>query len=142
MAAGREARDPVIELVVRQIRNDVQGAGHTGRTGIPGLSSRPLVLLGHPLYDRIIYERTPDLRLVRRAEGANGSSTRVLLENVVSWQWVEPWDRLISIRISYREAAWRGNILHPTNDLLAGGGQVDLQWLNFTMRGGGLGRRW
>ncbi len=142
MAAAREARDPVMEIVVRQLRNDIQGSsGVDGGFGGVDWSSQPLDLVGHARYDRISYRRTSDLRLVRSFVIDGRTVSRDLLHGVVSWRWIDAAG-LLSLQISIRRQPWRGDPLNPSPRTLEPQPLEELQWLSFAMRGEGLAHGW
>lgn len=144
MAASREARDPVVEIAIRQLRNDIQGSGSVDNNGLPTpWSSQPMVLRGHSRYTEIRYERTSDLRLVRtvRDQDKDRGFSRDLLQGVTSWRWAD-LGGLVSLQVSIRQQAWRGDPLNPSPEDLATQPLSDLQWLNFALRGRGLAEGW
>ena len=142
MAASREARDPVVEIAIRQLRNDIQGSGFVDITGVPtDWSSQPMVLRSHPRYSEIRYERTSDLRLVRTVQREGQRVSRDIFHGVTKWRWAN-FGGLVSLRVSIRRQAWRGDPLNPNPDMLSSQPLEDLQWLNFAMRGRGLAAGW
>lgn len=140
MAAAREARDPIVEIAIRQLRNDIQGSGSVDITGLQW-SSQPMVLLSHPRYGKIRYERTSDLRLVRTVRQEGREISRDILHGVTSWRWAD-LGGVVSLRVSIRSQAWRGDPLNPNPDMLRSQPLEDLQWLNFALRGQGLAAGW
>ena len=140
MAASREARDPIVEIAIRQLRNDIQGSSSV-RFGGREWSSQPIELLGHQSYGSIRYERTSDLRLVRTLERDGKEISRDLLHGVVIWRWID-LGGLLSLQISIRRQVWRGDPLHPSAEVLTAQPLEELQWLSFAMRGRGKAYGW
>lgn len=140
MEAAREARDPVLPVVIRQLRHDIQGASDVVPV-LSGGSSQPLALTGNP-QGRITYRRTPELHLQREVQTAAGTIRRDLLHGVVGWKWIEIQAGLVQIELTVRRQPGRGNPLAATPESLHPAPLEEVQYLRFALRGGGRVHGW
>lgn len=107
-AAGREQRDPEVELAVAWLRADVGAASnHFGLPPWNNVSSGPLVLDLHQA-GLVRYELDMKRgRLMRTAIGPDGTvrSRRAVLSRAVAWEWTELGSGLLAFELDYQRHA-------------------------------------
>jgi prepilin-type N-terminal cleavage/methylation domain-containing protein len=104
-AAGREQRDPTVELAGAWIRSDVSSAyGYVHQPPWSDTTSGSLVLFlnsGGATRYHLDYERR---QLIRTRVGPDDRvlSRRAVLSRIVDWQWSEPYDGLLLFELEYQ----------------------------------------